>query len=180
MPIRDADPGRDADAVAAIYAETGIATVASFEERAPDSEGMADRMRTILGRFPWLVADRDGAVAGYAYATEHRWRSAYRWAADVTVYIAPAHHRQGVGRALYTELLDRLRAQGFHTALAGITLPNAGSVGLHEAFGFRRVGVYENIGYKLGGWRSVAWYQAELLPPEPDGTAPHEPRPPRR
>ncbi|HET9105022.1 MAG TPA: arsinothricin resistance N-acetyltransferase ArsN1 family B [Solirubrobacteraceae bacterium] len=179
MLVRTADPDRDAAPVAAIYAETGIATVASFEERAPSPEEMAGRMRTILGRYPWLVAESDGAVAGYAYATEHRWRSAYRWAADVTVYIAPGHHRRGAGRALYTELLARLTAQGLHSALAGITLPNPASVGLHEAFGFRRIGVYQNIGYKHGAWRSVAWYQAQLRAPEPDGTAPAEPRPPQ-
>ena len=112
MLVRDADPDRDADAVAAIYAETGIATVASLEERAPGPEEMADRMRTILRRYPWLVAESGGAVAGYAYATEHRWRSAYRWAADVTVYIASEHHRRGVGRALYAELLRAAHRAG--------------------------------------------------------------------
>ena len=178
MRVRPADPDRDAEAIAAIYAATGIATVASFEELAPDAHAMASRIRTIQDRFPWLVAERDGVVAGYAYATEHRWRSAYRWAADVTVYVSPDHHRQGVGRSLYGTLLPALRAQGMHSALAGITLPNPGSVALHQAFGFALVGVYRDIGYKLGAWHSVGWYQARLREPEPAGVPPSEPRPP--
>ncbi len=177
MLVRPADSHTDATAIAAIYAQTGIAGLSSFEEIAPDENAMAGRMRAIGERFPWLVAERDGAIAGYAYAGEHRWRSAYRWAADVTVYVSPAHHRQGVGRALYGELMPRLAAQGFYTACAGITLPNPASVGLHEAFQFRLVGVYESVGYKQGGWRSVGWYQARLRTPEP-GATPAEPRPP--
>ena len=178
MRVRPADPDTDAGAIAAIYAATGIATVASLEELAPDTEAMAGRVRTISDRFPWLVAEREGVVAGYAYATEHRWRSAYRWAVDVTVYIAPDHQRRGVGRDLYGALLPALRAQGFHSALAGITLPNPGSVGLHQAFGFELVGVYRDVGYKLGAWHSVGWYQLRLRRPAPDGAVPREPRPP--
>jgi L-amino acid N-acyltransferase YncA len=177
MPIRSADPDTDAAAIADIYAETGITSVSSFEEIAPDEGAMAGRIRATRERFPWLVAERDDAVAGYAYASEHRWRSAYRWAVDVTVYISPAHHRQGVGRELYGALLSELAQQGFYTACAGITLPNAASVGLHEAFGFALVGVYSDIGYKSGQWCSVGWYQARLREPEA-GVAPSEPRPP--
>ena len=177
MLIRPADPDTDAAAVAAIYAETGIAGMSSLEEIAPDADAMASRIRAIRGRFPWLVAERDGAVAGYAYAGEHRWRSAYRWAVDVTVYISPAHHRQGLGRALYGALLPELAQQGFYTACAGITLPNAASVGLHETIGFELIGVYRDIGYKLGRWCSVGWYQVRLREPEA-GVVPSEPRPP--
>ncbi|MEO8969793.1 MAG: N-acetyltransferase family protein [Solirubrobacteraceae bacterium] len=177
MLIRPADPHADAGPIATIYAETGIATLASLEERAPGIHEMADRMRAIRERFPWLVAERDGAIAGYAYASDHRWRSAYRWAVDTTVYVSPAHHRRGVGRALYGALMPRLAAQGFYTACAGITLPNPASVGLHEAFHFRLVGVYESVGYKHGGWHSVGWYQARLRTSEP-GVTPSEPRPP--
>ena len=177
MLVRPADPDTDAAAISAIYTRTGIVGVSSFEEIAPDADAMADRMRAIGDRFPWLVAERDGAIAGYAYAGEHRWRSAYRWAVDVTVYVSPAHHRQGVGRALYGELMPRLAVQGFYTACAGITLPNPGSVALHEAFGFGLVGVYDAIGYKHGGWHSVGWYKARLRPTEPV-VIPSEPRPP--
>lgn len=178
MIVRAAVPDTDAAAIAAVYAQTGVATAASMEERAPDAPEMAGRIRTITGRYPWLVAELDGAVAGYAYATEHRWRSAYRWAADVTVYVSPAHHRQGVGRSLYGALLPALRQQGLHSALAGITLPNPGSVGLHQAFGFELVGVYRDIGFKLGRWHSVGWYQLRLREPPGDGAVPSEPRPP--
>ena len=177
MLIRPADPDADAGPIAAVYAETGIISLSSLEEIAPGEDAMAGRIRAIRERFPWLVAERDGAVAGYAYASEHRWRSAYRWAVDVTVYISPAHHRQGVGRALYGALLPALTGQGFQTACAGITLPNAASVGLHQAFGFELVGVYRDIGYKFGQWCSVGWYQVRLREPEP-GVTPSEPRPP--
>jgi phosphinothricin acetyltransferase len=179
MRIRDADPDRDAAACAAIYAPSVSDGVASFEEEPPTAEEMAQRMRATSERYPWLVAEIDGQPAGYAYATEHRWRPAYRWTVDVTVYVDAAQHRRGVGRALYGALLDLLRRQGFYTACAGITLPNAGSVGLHEAMGFTLVGVYEAVGYKHGAWRSVGWWQTRLREPV-QGEAPAEPGPPPR
>ncbi len=89
-------------------------------------------------------------MVGYAYATRHRERASYRWATDVTVYVAPQRHRRGVGRALYETLFGLLAEQGFRIACAGITLPNEASVGLHEALGFEPVGVYRRIGFKLG------------------------------
>ena len=138
---------------------------------------MARRIGAVSARYPWLVAELDGAVAGYAYASAHRERAAYRWAVDVAVYVDPDHHRRGVGRALYEELLARLGAQGFRVACAGITLPNAASVALHEALGFEPVGVYRRIGWKFGRWYDVAWYQRALRPDAPD--PPAEPGPPR-
>jgi phosphinothricin acetyltransferase len=177
--IRDADPGLDAAACAAIYAPSVIDGVASLEERAPDAGEMAERIQRTSGRYPWLLAELDGAVAGYAYASEHRARASYRWATDVTVYVARSHHRRGVGRALYETLLPLLARQGYYVACAGITLPNDASVGLHEALGFTLIGVYRNIGFKHGAWRDVAWWQAELSPPVP-GQAPAEVGPPAR
>jgi phosphinothricin acetyltransferase len=103
-------------------------------------------------------------VVGYAYAVPHRTRAAYRWAADVTVYVAPSHHRRGVGRRLYTELVLRLRDGGLRIACAGITLPNDASVALHRAVGFQPVGVYRRIGWKHGAWHDVGWWQLDLLP----------------
>lgn len=166
--IRPADPERDAAACAAIYAPYVAGSPASFEEVAPGGDEMAERMRRVRATHPWLVAERDGRVAGYAYASPHRERAAYRWACDVAVYVDPADHRRGVGRALYEALLPLLRAQGFHMAVAGITLPNAASVGLHEALGFEPVGVYREIGWKDGAWRDVGWWQLRLG----DGAAP--------
>jgi L-amino acid N-acyltransferase YncA len=126
-----------------------------------------------------LVAELDGEVVGYAYASEHRSRAAYRWAADTTVYVSGEHHRQGVGRALYGALLPLLVRQGMYVACAGITLPNQASVALHERFGFEPLGVYRGIGFKHGTWHDVGWWTAQLREPTP-GETPAEPGPPAR
>lgn len=179
MDIRPADHARDATACAAIYAPHVEDGVASLEERAPTPEEMADRIRITSQLYPWLVAEIDGEVAGYAYAGRHRDRASYRWAADVTVYISAAHQRRGVGRALYGELFPLLAAQGVYEACAGITLPNDASVGLHEAMGFQPIGVYRDIGFKFGQWRDVGWWQKTLRERVP-GERPAELRPPLR
>lgn len=176
--IRPAAPARDAAACAAIYAPYVKDTAVSFEEVAPSAADFAAKIAQLSATHPYLVCERDGAIAGFAYGSQHRERAAYRWAADVSVYVGPAWHRRGVARALYLELLGRLRAQRFHVACAGITLPNDASVGLHESLGFERVGVYRNIGWKAGTWRDVGWWQLCLLPPHEDGGPPPEPLPP--
>ena len=176
MRIRHADAERDAAACAAIYEPFVRETAISFEEDPPSEAEMARRIRDTLVRYPWLVAELDGALAGYAYASAHRERAAYRWAVDVTVYVDPAHQRRGIGRALYETLFERLAAQGFRMACAGITLPNPASVALHERVGFEPVGVYRRIGWKFGHWPDVAWYQRSLMPA--GGDPPAEPRPP--
>ncbi len=171
--IRAADPERDAAAVAAIYAPYVTDSVASFELTPPDAAYFARKIEALERTHAFLVCERDGRVAGYAYADPHRERAAYRWTVEVSVYIDAAFHRQGVGRELYTALLARIRARGFRQACAGITLPNAGSVGLHEAFGFEPIGVWRNVGWKAGGWRDVGWWQLQLAPQEEnDGAAP--------
>ena len=174
MLLRDADAAQDAAACAAIYAPSVNEGVASLEEVAPDAAELARRMTEIQAGFPWLVAELDGVIAGYAYASSHRARTAYRWSVDVTVYVSGAHHRHGVGRALYARLFELLSAQGYHEACAGITLPNDASVGLHESLGFRPVGVYRQIAFKFGSWRDVGWWQKTSRPHLP-GTAPAEP-----
>ena len=178
MTIRPADPAGDAAACAAIYAPFVLDGPVSFEEAAPDADAFAARIACLTATHPWLVAERDGVVAGFAYGSPHRERAAYRWAADVSVYVDPAHHGRGIGRALYEELLARLRTQRIHIACAGITLPNAASVGLHESLGFELVGIYRGIGWKAGAWRDVGWWQLRLLPPLADGAPPPEPLPP--
>jgi phosphinothricin acetyltransferase len=177
--IRPADPARDATACAAIYAPFVHASAVSFEEVAPDADAFAARIAATQETHPWLVEERDGGVVGFAYGCPHRERAAYRWAADVSVYLDPAHHRHGIGRALYEALFAMLRAQRIHVACAGITLPNDASVGLHESLGFELVGIYRGIGWKAGAWRDVGWWQVRLLPPLDDGTPPPEPLPPR-
>jgi L-amino acid N-acyltransferase YncA len=179
MIVRHASAARDAGHCAAIYAPFVSEGVASFEERAPSPEEMAARIESVSLTHPWLVAADPDTAIGFAYAAEHRQRAAYRWAADVTVYVSPAHHGRGAGRALYRALLDLLARQGIQVACAGITLPNQPSVALHESFGFQLVGVYRRIGWKAGAWRDVGWWALELVAPEAGGP-PVEPGPPAR
>ncbi len=164
VTIRDADPERDAAACAAIYAPHVELGPISFEERPPSAAEVAARIEHIVATHPWLVAERGGEVVGYAYACPHRQRPAYRWSVDVSVYVGAGQLGQGVGRALYSELFERLRRQRFRMACAGITLPNPASVALHESLGFRAVGVMREIGWKAGAWRDVGWWQLELAP----------------
>ncbi|AIE83959.1 arsinothricin resistance N-acetyltransferase ArsN1 family B [Fimbriimonas ginsengisoli] len=152
----------DAPGMLAIYSPYVLNTPVSFEEVPPSMEEMAARMSS---GFPWLAADRDGELLGYAYGSRHRDRAAYRWSVDVTVYVSPNARRMGVARALYSKLLDQLREQGFYNAFAGIALPNEASVGFHESMGFHLVGIYRNVGFKCGQWHDVGWWQKELMPP---------------
>lgn len=174
--VRSADAVRDAAACAAIYAPFVTATATSFETVAPAADEFAARIERISRTHPYLVAEDGGRVVGFAYGSPHRERAAYRWAADVSVYIERASHRRGVGSALYGALFDLLRAQGLLIACAGITLPNDASVALHESFGFVPIGVYRHIGYKAGGWHDVGWWQLELE--RPAGDPPPEPKAP--
>ncbi len=176
MVIREADSTRDAAACTAIYAPYVTDTVISLEEAPPTAAEMADRIANVTKTHPWLVAHDEDELIGYAYATRHRERASYRWAADVTVYVTPARHGGGVGRALYQALFQYLTRQGFRIACAGITLPNAASVGLHEALGFQPVGIYRKIGWKFGAWLDVGWWQLELGGDDP----PREPAPPEK
>ncbi|MDR3414561.1 MAG: GNAT family N-acetyltransferase [Nevskia sp.] len=164
----------DAAAVAALYAPYVRDTAISFEAEPPNGAEMVRRIGAVGERYPWLAAERDGCLLGYAYACEHRSRAAYRWDVDVAVYLDAAAHRQGLGRRLYTALFDLLRLQGYVNAYAGIALPNAASVGLHEALGFAPVGVYRRVGYKHGAWHDVGWWALGLLPPP---SSPAEPLP---
>ncbi len=134
----------------------------SFELDPPDAGEMARRIADYGATHGWLVAEIDGTVAGYAYGSPHRTRAAYSSSCDVAVYVDPAHSRQGLGRALYAELLTRLAAKGYHAAFAGIALPNEASIGLHEAMGFTPVGIYREVGWKMGDWRDVGWWQRLL------------------
>jgi phosphinothricin acetyltransferase len=154
----------DATAIASIYAPYVRDTVFTFEEQAPSPEEMGARLRKIIVGHPFLVFQEDGAVLGYAYASPHKERAAYRWSVDVAVYVAASEHRRGIGRALYGSLLDILARQGFHTAYAGVTLPNENSIGLHEAMGFRHFATYPEVGFKFGEWRDVGWWTLPLSP----------------
>jgi phosphinothricin acetyltransferase len=161
VPIRDATIA-DAPACAAIYAPYVRDTAISFETDPPSEEQMAGR---IAAARAWVVLDEDARIAGYAYAGPYKERAAYRWACEVSVYVEPGRRRSGAGRALYEALFARLVERGYRTVVAGMTLPNHASEGLHRALGFEPVGVYRRIGWKHGAWHDVAWVQRELVPP---------------
>jgi phosphinothricin acetyltransferase len=164
----------DAEAIANIYRPIVASTAISFELVPPSVEEIKQRILTNLQFAPWLVStgSQDEAL-GYAYASKHRERLAYQWSVDVAIYVDPEQRRRGIGRALYTSLAALLRLQGFYAAHAGITLPNSASVALHESLGFRPVGVYRAVGYKLGAWHDVGWWQLSLRERAGEPATPH-------
>lgn len=180
IAIRAARP-EDAAAIAAIYAPHVLTGTATFEIEAPDARQMRSRMAASDGLYPWLVAttgdaseDDAGGVLAYAYATRFRERPAYRYAVETTIYVSAATQGQGIGRLLYQALVDTLRVQGFTQAIAGIALPNDYSIRLHESVGFRRAGVYREVGFKHDRWIDVGIWQRELHEPS---VPPVEPKP---
>ncbi len=161
----------DAEQIQAIYALVVRGAAISFELEPPTVSEMRQRIIKTLERLPWVVCEHSGEIRGYAYASLHRTRAAYQWAVDVSVYVHDHARRSGVGSASYGALLKILDIQGYYNAYAGITLPNPASVNFHESMGFQPVGVYRSVGYKLGSWHDVGWWQLTLrepiLPPEP-------------
>ncbi len=177
IAIRPARP-EDAAAIAAIYAPYVLGGTVSFETEAPDARAIRHRMAQSDGYYPWLVATTgaaDGdAVLGYAYATKFRDRPAYRYVVETSIYMAGGAQQKGTGRLLYEALVDTLRAQGFTQAIGVLSLPNDASITLHEAVGFRRAGVYREIGFKQGRWIDVGFWQCQL---NDSAVSPREPKP---
>lgn len=161
--IRDAAPA-DAAAVAAVYAPAVLTGTASFELEPPSPAEMAARMRKVQAAgWPWLVAEAEGRVAGYAYAAQFRERPAYRHCCESSVYVAPDAQRGGIGRALMAALIERAAACGFTQMLAVIgDSANAPSIGLHAVLGFRHVGTLQKVGWKLDRWIDSVWMQRAL------------------
>jgi L-amino acid N-acyltransferase YncA len=165
---------QDAEAIAAIYAPIVSGTTISFELDPPSVDEMRSRIAATLQQLPWLVSeDGAGHVDGYAYAGRHRERPAYQWSVDVTAYVRDDARGHGVGKRLYQRLLGALAQLGYGQAFAGIALPNDASVALHESVGFQPLGTYRRVGFKMGAWRDVGWWQRELPAP----SAPQPPRP---
>jgi phosphinothricin acetyltransferase len=154
----------DGERLAEIYAPAVTGSGISFELDPPDGAEMARRVGYVTTRTPWLVCEHRGVVAGYAYASPHRERAAYQWSAEVSAYVAAEHHRAGIARALYVSLFAALAVQGFYNAYAGVALPNEASIAFHEAMGFTLVGTYRKVGYKLGLWRDVSWFERMIMP----------------
>ena len=172
ITLRLADPRRDAAACLDIYRPHIEQTSVSFETEVPTVKTFAARMAEMMTRYPWLVAERNATIVGYAYASSHRQRAAYRFSVEVSAYIDPAHHRQGVAGRLYRALFAVLREQGFINAYAGITCPNPASERFHVAMGFEPVGTYRHVGFKHGRWRDVTWSGLTLIEPTADPPCP--------
>jgi L-amino acid N-acyltransferase YncA len=152
----------DAPACAAIYAPYVYDTAVSFEGEPPTPSQMAERIAAAMSTHAWVVLEDADRVVGYAYGGSHQKRAAYRFSCEVSVYVEQGRRRTGSGRALYEALLGQLTERGYRMAVAGMTLPNEASAGLHRAMGFELVGVYRRIGWKLGAWHDVAWMQRAL------------------
>lgn len=168
IALRAARP-EDAAQIAALYAPFVAGGIISFENTPPDTDAMGLRMAASDGLYPWIVAtfeDVPDTLVGYAYAGAFRDRPAYRYVVETSVYVSDAAQRSGVGRLLYEALIDTLQTQGFTQAIGAIALPNEASIALHESVGFRRAGVYRQVGFKHGQWIDVGFWQCELNRPE--------------
>jgi L-amino acid N-acyltransferase YncA len=152
----------DAPAICAIYNHHVLNTPVTFEEIAISKGEMAARIAEVRSAFPWLVFERDGRVAGYAYANRWKVRSAFRYAVETTVYVDQAAVRSGIGSKLYERLIADLRALAMHSLIAGIALPNPASVALHEKLGFRKVAHFEQVGWKFNRWIDVGYWELIL------------------
>lgn len=162
----------DSDSILKIYAPFITDTVITFEYQVPTETEFRNRMAGIQKEYPWIVCEIDNCIVGYAYASRFHEREAYQWSADFSIYIHPEYHRKHIGKALYYALCELLKLQGFYNAYALVTMPNRNSESLHESFGFKTTGVCHNVGYKLGSWHDVKWYELNLNP-QPD--APEKP-----
>lgn len=170
--IRVADSGKDSLAMLDIYSHSIQTSVATFEEQIPTTQDFAARITAIQKTYPWLIAELNGQVLGYAYASQHNPRAGYRWTVEVSAYVDEKFRGQGIGDRLYAKLFAILGAQGFKTALAIISTPNAGSESLHAKHGFSKIGVFDGIGHKFGKWHETCWWQANIGERQP---SPHEP-----
>jgi phosphinothricin acetyltransferase len=149
---------RDAAAICGIYNDY-IDTVITFEETPVNREAMEGRIREVTARYPWFVWEEQGALRGYAYLHQWKERSAYRYSAEDSIYLQRGWERKGIGERLLARLLEELRGSEIHAVIAAITIPNPGSVGLHEKLGFTQVARFPEVGYKLGQWLDVGYWQ---------------------
>ena len=156
----------DTSAMLDIYKPYVEHSAISFEVVPPSLEEFRNRITKTLEKYPWLVCEVDNQVVGYAYATEYRSRKAYQWSVEATVYLHSGFHRRGLGRDLYKKLFELLKQQGFVNVIAGITQPNSASVCLHEALGFTPVGIFHDVGFKLGQWWDVGYWELQLQKPQ--------------
>jgi phosphinothricin acetyltransferase len=171
MKFRIATPA-DVPSMLAIYGPYVTETAYSFEYEVPSEENFAGRLFHIGASFPWLVCEDDGVILGYAYAAAAFERAAYMWDADLSVYLAPAAHRRGIGRAFYAILEDILAQQGYHNIYALVSGANEISTAFHRALGYELMSVMPKTGYKLGKWHDMLWFHKRLCPPDAPTGAP--------
>jgi phosphinothricin acetyltransferase len=162
----------DASAVLEIYKPYVLNTYITFEYEVPAIEEWQSKIKKIMVKYPWLVCEYQGEIVGYAYGSTHRDRTAYQWSAESTVYLPEKFHRRGIAGALYETLFAMLKLQGYVNVYAGVGLPNNKSEEFHKALGFSELGIFKNIGYKLGTWHDTKWFQLHLTdhiknPPAP-------------
>jgi L-amino acid N-acyltransferase YncA len=150
---------KDVPEILKIYAPFILNSIVSFEMVVPGREEFAARIKNIQQALPWLVCEYGGSIAGYAYAADHRSRKAYQWTKELSVYVHDDFKHRGIGTALYVTLLELLKIQGVSNCLAGISLPNEHSVRFHEKLGFRKIGVYHQVGFKSGKFCDVGWWE---------------------
>ena len=164
MPLIRPSRDEDIDAIAAIYAHHVRHGTGSFETEAPSVADMTARRADVLSKgLPYLVAEQDGVVVGFAYGNWFKPRPAYRYSVEDSIYMAPDLHRKGLGRALLAELLARCEAGGIRKVMAIIgDSANAGSVGVHRSVGFQTVGTIDGCGWKFGAWRDIVIMQKTL------------------
>jgi phosphinothricin acetyltransferase len=157
-PIR----ATDAEATLAIYAPYVQNTIISFEYEVPTLSDWENRIRTNTNDYPWLVCEHNGQIVGYAYGSKHRYRTAYSWSPESTIYLAENYHGRGIAVVLYQTLFSLLRLQGYFNVYAGVGLPNKKSESFHQALGFEEIGIFKKVGYKLGNWHDTRWFQLHL------------------
>jgi phosphinothricin acetyltransferase len=148
----------DSKAILDIYAPYIQNTSFTFETEVPSLKEFSERITAYLNNWPWLVCEINGKIAGYAYATKYRERTAYQWCVESSIYIQDDFQKAGVGKSLYSALFEILKKQGFNNVYAVINLPNEKSVAFHEKLGFHYFATYEKVGYKLGKWKNVGWW----------------------
>ena len=153
----------DSAALLKIYAQY-IATPITFEYVLPAEQEFAARIAAITECYPYLVCEEEGSITAYAYAYRHMERAAYQWNAGLSVYVDAAHRSQGLGKKIYTCLMEILSLQGMKTVYAGVTAPNPRSEALHLSLGFQPVGTYHCAGFKAGAWHDVTWFEKALAP----------------
>jgi len=153
----------DAESIARIYNHYILQTIITFEEAAVSAKEIAGRIEEVQSvPLPWLVAEQDAQVLGYAYASKWKGRCAYRYSVESTVYVDPGAVGKKFGSKLYEALFSRLRESGIHVVIGGIALPNEASVALHEKLGMRKVAQFQEVGFKFGQWIDVGYWQAQL------------------